>query len=81
MEDGNEDNLVMYEESDEIKETIWKLWDIINDKEVITQLLLNTSLLEYLGNLQLNSLSESKENQNFNEEVENNDSKFNEKGK
>ena len=32
MEDLNEDDLIMYEESKEIKETIWKVWDIINDK-------------------------------------------------
>ena len=44
----NEDDLVMYEESQEIKETIWKIWDIINDKEIIIKILLNTSFLKYL---------------------------------
>ena len=48
MENENEDDLVMYEESLEIKETIWKLWDIINDKEIIIKILLNTSFLKYL---------------------------------
>ena len=48
MDDINEDELVLYEESKEIKETIWKIWDIINDKEIIMKLLLNTSLVKDL---------------------------------
>lgn len=48
MEEINEDELIIYEESKEIKETVWKIWDIINDKKIISKLLLNTSLVKYL---------------------------------
>lgn len=48
MEDLNDEDLMMYEESREIKETLWKIWDIINDKEVITKLLQNTTLIQDL---------------------------------
>ena len=41
----------MYEESKEIIETIWKVWDILNDKEIITNVLLNSSLINLLSNL------------------------------
>ena len=54
MEDINEDELIMYEESREIKETIWKVWDIINDKEIVFKLLLNTSLLKNIKNANTN---------------------------
>ena len=55
----NEDYLVMYEESKEIKETIWKIWDIINDKEIINKILLNTSFLKYLKETQSNQMLSS----------------------
>jgi len=48
MEEINEDELTIYEESREVKETVWKLWDIINDKKILTKLLLNTSLVKDL---------------------------------
>ena len=48
MEELNEDELTIYEESREVKETVWKLWDIINDKKILTKLLLNTSLVKDL---------------------------------
>ena len=48
MEEINEDELTIYEESREVKETVWKLWDIINDKKILTKLLLNTSLVQDL---------------------------------
>ena len=50
MDDVNEDELILYEESKEIKETIWKIWDIVNDKDIIKKLLLNTSLIKDLKN-------------------------------
>ena len=40
MEEINGDELIIYEESKEIKETVWKIWDIVNDIEIITKLLL-----------------------------------------
>ena len=43
----------MYEESKEIVETIWKIWDILNDKEIINKVLLNTPLIEILSNLEI----------------------------
>lgn len=48
MEELNEDELTIYEESREVKETVWKLWDIINDKKILTKLLLNTSVVKDL---------------------------------
>ena len=62
MKDINDDDLIMYEESKEIKETIWKIWDIINDKDIILKLLLDSSLLKLLKNIQANNIfSDSKE--------------------
>lgn len=75
MEEINEDDVLMYEESREIKETIWKIWDIINDKEIISKLILNTSLLKELKNAYLHSQeNETKisENNNNNEVSEKN---------
>ena len=34
MEEINLDELISYEESKEIKETIWKIWDLLNDKDI-----------------------------------------------
>ena len=48
MEDLNEDDLIMYEESKEIKEALWKAWDILNDKEIIYKLLFNSPLINEL---------------------------------
>ena len=48
MEDLNEDDLIMYEESQEIKEALWKAWDILNDKEAINKILLNSLLINEL---------------------------------
>jgi len=39
MEDIIENDVIMYEESKEIKETIWKIWDLINDKEIVVKLI------------------------------------------
>ena len=49
MENENEDDLVMYEESKEIKETIWKIWDLLNDKEIINKIILNSTLFNELS--------------------------------
>ena len=48
MEDINENDVIMYEESKEIKETIWKIWDLINDKEIVSKLLNNSTLINEL---------------------------------
>lgn len=53
MHDYNEDDLAIYEESEEIKEILWKIWDIINDKEIIEKTLLSSPLIIELEN-QLN---------------------------
>ena len=60
MESPNEDDLIMYEESKEIKETIWEVWDLLNDKEIITKILLNSSLLDFLE--KVHALLDPKEN-------------------
>jgi len=49
MENENEDDLVMYEESKEIKETIWKVWDLLNDKEIVNKIILNSTLVSELS--------------------------------
>ena len=48
MEDINENDVIIYEESKEIKETIWKIWDLINDKEIVSKLLNNSTLINEL---------------------------------
>jgi hypothetical protein len=50
MEDinENENDSTMYEESKEIKETIWKIWDLINDQEIVSKLLTNSTLINEL---------------------------------
>ena len=53
----------MYEESKEIVETIWKIWDILNDKEIINKVLLNTPLIDILSNLEIsqNNISQTQD--------------------
>lgn len=82
MEDANEDDLIMYEESKEIKETIWKIWDLLNDKEIVTKLLLESSLLKELEKVKFSSLLNLKDNKASN--IANNSSskdKIEKKGK
>ena len=62
MEDVNEDDLIMYEESKEIKESIWEVWDLLNDKEIITKILLNSSILDELEKVKSHTLLDPKEN-------------------
>ena len=73
MEELNEDELTIYEESREIKETVWKLWDIINDKKILTKLLLNTSLVKDLkaAHSQTNEILDAIENNKDLEEEKN----------
>ena len=73
MEVINEDELTIYEESREIKETVWKIWDIINDKKILTKLLLNTSLVKDLkaAHSQSNKIFDAIENNNEIEEEKN----------
>ena len=73
MEEINEDELIIYEESREIKETVWKIWDIINDKKILTKLLLNTSLVKDLkaAHSQSNEIFDAIENNNEIEEEKN----------
>lgn len=70
MYEINDEELILYEESKEIKETVWKIWDIINDKKIIKKLLLNTSLVKDLkaaytqNNIFLDNIDNTKENKN-----------------
>ena len=66
MEEGNEDDLIMYEESKEIKETIWEVWDLLNDKEIITKILLKSSLLNELDKEKSYTLLNLKDTKNAN---------------
>ena len=75
MEDINEEDLIMYEESKEMKETIWKIWDLLNDKEIVTKLLLKSQLINELNNsktqIQFNiKESKSSEKMNYNNSLE-----------
>jgi len=75
MEDINEEDLIMYEESKEMKETIWKIWDLLNDKEIVTKLLLKSPLINELNNskaqIQLNiKETKSSEKMNANNNIE-----------
>ena len=62
MEESNVDDLIMYEESKEIKENIWNSWDILNDNQVIYNLLLNSPLINELkkANSQISINKENK---------------------
>ena len=44
MEEENDDYLIMYVESREIKETVWKVWDLLNDQEIVNKIILNSML-------------------------------------
>ena len=48
MEENNDELLIVYEESKEIKELLWKIWDLLNDMEIINKLILNSSLIDEL---------------------------------
>ena len=66
MEEGYEDDLIMYEESKEITETIWEVWDLLNDKEIITKILLKSSLTDELDKIKSITLFNLKEIKNSN---------------
>ena len=75
MEDINEEDLIIYEESKEMKETIWKIWDLLNDKEIVEKLLLKSPLISELNNsksqIQLNiKETKSSEKMNYNDNLE-----------
>ena len=66
MEDENEDDLIMYEESREIKETIWKVSDLLNYKEIVTKIILNSFLSNEIEKLKSNTLLNPKEGNTIN---------------
>jgi hypothetical protein len=51
----------MYEESKEIKEKIWKVWDLLNDKEIVTKIIINSLLSSELEKMKSNTLLNPKE--------------------
>ena len=58
-----------------MKETIWKIWDLLNDKEIVTKLLLKSPLINELNNskaqIQFNiKESKSSEKMNYNNSLE-----------
>ena len=77
MENLNEDDLMMYEESKEIKETIWKIWDLLNDKELVTKLLLSSPLINEIKKSQIQITFNDKENK----ELDKNNNNFETKDK
>ncbi len=65
MEEINEDELILYEESKEIKETIWKIWDLLNDKEIVNKLLYKSPLLYEIQKSRFQQSLNDKENKSF----------------
>ena len=60
MDNEKEENLIIYEQSKEIIETVWKVWDLLNDIEIVTKLLLNSSLINELEKASLLNIKEDK---------------------
>lgn len=83
MEEINEDELILYEESKEIKETIWKIWDLLNDKEIVNKLLFNSPLLYELQKSRFHLSLNDKENKLLDMVDNNNEqkNKFEQNGK
>ena len=65
MEEINEGELILYEESKEIKETIWEIWDILNDKDIVNKLLFNSPLLYELQKSRFHLSLNDKENKSL----------------
>jgi hypothetical protein len=65
MEEINEGELILYEESKEIKETIWEIWDILNDKDIVNKLLINSPLLYELQKSRFQLSLNDKENKSL----------------
>ena len=83
MEETNEYDLILYEESKEIKETIWKIWDLLNDKDIVNKLLFNSPLLYELQKSKFQLSLNDKENK-FLDIIDNNNKqkdKFEQNGK
>ena len=70
MKDLSPDDLIMYEESKEIKESVWQIWDLLNDKDIISKILLNSSLVNEIEKIKNHTLLNLKDNK-----VENNKEK------
>ena len=83
MEEINEDELILYEESKEIKETIWKIWDLLNDKDIVNKLLINSPLLYELQKSRIHLSLNDKENKLLDMVDNNNEqkNKFEQNGK
>ena len=83
MEEINEDELILYEESKEIKETIWKIWDLLNDKDIVNKLLFNSPLLYELQKSRIHLSLNDKENKLLDMVDNNNEqkNKFEQNGK
>ena len=62
MDNLNEDELIMYEENKEIKETLSKAWNLLNDKDLVHKILLKSSLLNEMSNNHSQMLLNLKEN-------------------
>ena len=62
MDNLNEDELIMYEENKEIKETLSKAWNLLNDKDLVHKILLKSSLLNEMSKNHSQMLLNLKEN-------------------
>ena len=62
MDIENEDYLIMYEESREIKETVWKVWDLLNDQEIVNKIILNSMLSSEIEKIKSNTNNNKEDN-------------------
>ena len=62
MDEENEDYLIMYEESREIKETVWKVWDLLNDQEIVNKIILNSMLSSEIEKIKSNTNNNKEDN-------------------
>ena len=62
MDNLNEDELIMYEENKEIKETLSKAWNLLNDKDLVHKILIKSSLLNEMSKNHSQMLLNLKEN-------------------
>ena len=70
---------MMYEESKEIKETIWKIWDLLNDIELVKKLLLSSPLMNEIKKTQ--NLLNNKENKELDKNIFEKKNKLDQYGK
>ena len=62
MDEENEDYLIMYVENREIKETVWEIWDLLNDQEIVNKIILNSMLSSEIEKIKSNTNNNKEDN-------------------